>query len=68
MLLIIVILVAVIIPLQFCQDKTSIDKMLIDNYPLIMLVNIIIIPNRKTINASLEDQRKDQHERCRDVI
>jgi len=30
-----------------------------------MPVNIITIPNRKTVNAC---QRKDQHERCRDVI
>jgi len=40
----------------------------IDNYPLIMPVSIIIIPNRKTVNACLDNQRKDWHERCRDVI
>jgi len=61
-LLIIVILVAIIIPLRSCQ--TSIDKTLIDNYSLIMPVSIITILNRKTVNACLEGQRKDQYGRC----
>lgn len=61
------------IPPRICQEETSTNKTPTDktltnkriNPETVVLESIIVVPNRY---ACPEDQKKDQHGTCRDVI
>lgn len=70
-LLIIVILAATVIPLEACQEQTSMDETLTNKtVPLIDGIqrSIIVIPDRNTFISCGEGQKKDRYGRCREVI